>query len=195
MIDFNLLARIAKLVALLGFLLPWVVVSCSNNEIAQATGVQLMTGHIEPSEAMKQMGGADMSGGRHDPDPNIYVIAAFAVIAVGLLLGLVTRARAAAAIMLCASLAGIGLSYYSIQDMRAGLTRSMSDSHAGRRGSEDVPFMSGAQQDDMTRAMAGAIKVEQKEGFWVTLGALAVAALMSLFMLSYRRQGPPPRSG
>ena len=48
-IDFNVLARLTKLIALLGFFLPWVAVSCSGKEIATGTGWGLMTGHLDPS--------------------------------------------------------------------------------------------------------------------------------------------------
>ncbi|MBK6704779.1 MAG: hypothetical protein IPG56_14215 [Caulobacteraceae bacterium] len=48
-IDFNQIARIGKLVALLGFFLPWVTVSCSNTDILTATGWQLMTGDPQPA--------------------------------------------------------------------------------------------------------------------------------------------------
>ena len=36
--DYLLLGRVAKLAALLGFVLPWVTVSCSGTEILTATG-------------------------------------------------------------------------------------------------------------------------------------------------------------
>ena len=47
-IDFNQIARLGKLVALLGFFLPWVTVSCSNTEIMQANGSQLIVGDPQP---------------------------------------------------------------------------------------------------------------------------------------------------
>jgi hypothetical protein len=40
------LGRIAKVVALLLFVLPWVTVSCADQTLVSMTGVNLATGHI-----------------------------------------------------------------------------------------------------------------------------------------------------
>ena len=81
-IDFNQIARIGKLIALLGFFLPWVTVSCSNTEILQATGWQLMTGDPQPAGPLEGM--ADQRQRAEESEPAVIIIAAFAVILIGL---------------------------------------------------------------------------------------------------------------
>src|SRR5262249_28247509 len=124
---FNAFARLAKLVALLGFLLPWVVVSCSNTVIASATGLQLMTGDLHPAGPLAGQG-MDQK-----PHPDAVVIAAFVAIIAGLALATFLRARAASAALLASSVAAIALCFYSIEDMRAGLERQ---AHAHRYARE-----------------------------------------------------------
>ena len=41
------IARIAKVVALAGFLMPWLLVSCQGQEIASATGWQMAIGEMD----------------------------------------------------------------------------------------------------------------------------------------------------
>ncbi len=176
--DYLLLGRVAKLVALLGFFLPWVTVSCSGTEILEATGVQLMTGDIEPSGPLA---GAETD---QEPEPAPLVIAAFAVLAVGLLAAILMKNRAAACALLIGALGGIGLSYYSVQNMREEMTRSMSE--AQDKGAEERASgaFSAEQQSDMARAMASAIEIEEQEGFWLTIGAAGVAAIFGLLVLA-----------
>ena len=49
------LGRIAKVIALLLFVLPWVTVSCADQTLVSMTGVDLATGHI--TMAANPMGG------------------------------------------------------------------------------------------------------------------------------------------
>lgn len=187
-IDFNLIARIAKFVALFGFLLPWVTVSCSGTEILHATGVQLMTGHPEPSGPLA-MGDAHAQL-NEDSKPAVLVIAAFGVIAIGLFCSFLTRKQTAAATMLVTALLGLGLSYYSVQNMRAEMTRSIQHEREKQQqaASQDSgTFFSVEQQSQMGDAIASAIKVEEKEGFWITLFGCALAALFALLTLATKR--------
>lgn len=167
----NLAARIAKLVALFGFLLPWVVVSCSGAEIARATGVQLMTGDMQLSGAAE---GASAGDG---PDPNIVVILACAVIAIGLLASLALRGRQAAIVLAVSSIAAIGAAVYSIEDMRGSLNREMARSQQEAAGG---PFGSDEMSRQMAESMRNMIRVEERPGYWVTVGGLGAAAVLSL---------------
>ena len=63
------LARIAALVAIFGFFLPWAEVSCSGQPLAHETGIQLITG----------AGGAGAPA-HHD----LWVAASFGFIVLGL---------------------------------------------------------------------------------------------------------------
>ena len=63
------IVRIAKVVALLAFVLPWVAVSCNGTDIATASGIELIQGTMsENPEAAKQMGfpGGETSQGTSD---------------------------------------------------------------------------------------------------------------------------------
>jgi hypothetical protein len=175
--NYLLLGRIAKLVALLGFFLPWVTVSCSDTVILEATGWQLMTGDIQANEAL------EANVREEDPDPSPVVIAAFAAIFLALGASFLAKGRIAAAIIVGGAVLGAGLSYYAIADMRAEMTRSLDEAER-ERPAEDSPLFSAEQQRDMARAVAGAIRVEEQEGYWLTLGALGAAFVFGLFVFA-----------
>jgi|CXWL01.1.fsa_nt_gi hypothetical protein len=193
-IDFNQIARIGKLIALLGFFLPWVTVSCSNTEILQATGWQLMTGDPQPAGPLEGM--ADQRQRAEESEPAVIIIAAFAVILIGLGTSLMTRAQTAAISMLVCAVLGIGISYYGVQNMRSELRREITETQSEQQGAvADNPFFSGDQQREMSAAAADSIDVEEQEGYIVTQGGLVLAALFSLLTLFRRRQpvaGEPP---
>jgi hypothetical protein len=180
-IDFNQIARLGKLIALLGFFLPWVTVSCSSTEILNATGWQLMTGDPQPAGPLEGMSEQRQA---EDAEPAVIIIAAFAVILIGLVCSLFTRTQAAAITMLVTSVLGIGVSYYGVENMRTELRREISESQGGQGGAaQDNPFFSAEQQRDLSQAMASNITLKEEEGYVVTLGGLALAALFSLLTL------------
>lgn len=175
-IDFNQIARLGKLIALLGFLLPWVTVSCSNTAILTATGWQLMTGDPQPVGAGN---GVEMRG--EDWEPAVLVIAAFGLVLIGLACSLWTRARAAAATMLVCAVLAIGVSYYSVENIRHELRREASEANAGETG-----ILGAEQQREITQSVSSAITVKEEEGYIVTHTGLLIAALFSLLTL-FRR--------
>ncbi|MEZ5955749.1 MAG: hypothetical protein R3C27_00850 [Hyphomonadaceae bacterium] len=193
-IDFNQIARIGKLVALLGFFLPWVTVSCSNTEILQATGWQLMAGDPQPAGPLESM--SDQRQRAEESEPAVIIIAAFAVILIGFGTGLVTRAQTAAISMLVCAVLGIGISYYGVQNMRSELRREITETQSGQQeAAADNPFFSASQQREMSTAVADSIDVEEQEGFFVTQIGLLLAALFSLLTLFRKQQpvvGAPP---
>jgi len=191
-VDFNQLARVGKIVALLGFLLPWVTVSCSGTEILTATGVQLMTGDPQLAGPLAGMAESQQAQQQDDAEPSIVTIAAFAAIALGLLLGLVTRSRTAAAIMLAGAVAGAGLSYFSIENMRQEMRRELSGQQSGEPAAEENPFFSAEDQRQMSQAMASSVRVVEEEGYYLTLGALALSAVFALLTLFARRVEATP---
>lgn len=176
--DYLLLARVGKLVALIGFLLPWVTVSCSGTEILQATGVQLMTGDLEPSGAFAQMEQTQTD----DAEPSIPVILACAALLIGLGAGVLTKGKTAAAAMLIGAVAAIALSYFAIFNMRAEMTRQGEEAQSQQV--EDTPYFSAEQQRELTQAAASAIKIEEEEGYWLTMGAAGIAGILSLLVLA-----------
>jgi hypothetical protein len=183
-IDFNQIARLGKIVALLGFFLPWVTVSCSGTEILTATGWQLMTGDPQPAGPLE---GAQRDE-TEDAEPSIAVIAAFAVILAGLLCSLFTRTQAAAITMLVTAVLGIGVSYYAMENMRSELRREITESQDEQAGNlADTPFVSADQQRELGDAVASSITVKEEEGYLVTHGGLVLAAIFSLLTLFGRR--------
>lgn len=185
-IDFNQIARIGKIVALLGFLLPWVTVSCSNTEILSATGVQLMTGDPQPAGPLA---GMDQQSRTDDAEPAVIIIAAFAIILIGLGISLFTRTRSAAIAMLATSALGIGVSYYGVENMRGELQRQISEGQREQSAEMgDNPFISGDQQRELTQAVASNITVKEEEGYVVTHSGLLAAAIFSLLTLFRRRK-------
>lgn len=187
-IDFNQIARLGKFVALLGFFLPWVTVSCSNTEILSATGWQLMTGDPQPAGPLEGM--ADQRQQSEDSEPAVIIIAAFAVILIGLVSSLFTRTQAAAVTMLVTSVLGIGISYYGVENMRTELRRQITESQSEQSEAiGDTSFFGAAQQRELSEAVSSSITVEEQEGYKVTHGGLLLAGLFSLLTL-FRRRTP-----
>ena len=185
-IDFNQIARIAKLVALLAFFLPWVTVSCSSTEMMNATGWQLMIGDPQPAGPFSNV------ESDRDPEPAPLVIAAFVVVLAGLAASLVTRGRTAALSIVAGAVLGAGLAYASVQNLRSEMQREISEAQDEQGGG--APFISAEQQDELSRSVAEQIRVEEQEGYWLTLGALLLAALFAMLTLMSRRvaaTGPP----
>lgn len=190
-IDFNQLARLGKLVALLGFFLPWVTVSCSNTELLNATGWQLMTGDPQPAGPLEGMG--DQQQRAEDAEPAVIIVVAFAVILIGLVVSFFTRAQTAAIAMLSCAVLGIGISYYGVENMRTELRREISEGQSEQSAQlGDNPFLGADQQRELSESMAANITVEEQEGYVVTHGGLLFAAVFSLLTLSRRRQTQTP---
>ena len=85
------LARLAALVAIFGFFLPWAEVSCSGQPLAHETGIQLITG-----------GGAGAVAPTHH---DLWVAMSFGVIVLGLVGCLLVRGQRAAVILMATALA------------------------------------------------------------------------------------------
>ncbi len=175
--DYLLLARVGKLVALIGFVLPWVTVSCSGTEILEATGWQLMTGDLQPTGAFAQM-----EQNQESAEPSIAVIAALILVVAGLACGFLTKGRTAAGVMLGCAVLAMVLSYASIANMRSEVTRQANEGQ--NEEIQDNPYMSADQQRELARAAASAIRIEEQEGYWLTMGALGGTAILSLLVLA-----------
>src|SRR6185295_17295914 len=95
------LGRIAKVVALLLFLLPWVTVSCADQTLVSMTGLDLATGHVNMTA--NPMGGPSMTApAEHGGD--LFVILGAVLILVGLALSFVLKgAKGAMAAAGCAA--------------------------------------------------------------------------------------------
>jgi hypothetical protein len=189
-------ARIAKVVALLAFVLPWVAVSCNTVDIATATGIELIQGKMtENPEAGRQIsarmglpaGGSNsdvgMGGAEDMPDLglNFFGVAAAAVIAVGLVLSFLGKGRNAARNVLVTSLLGMALAFGTVwwwkdQVKRQGGSEGETPSRAGSpfSGAGGSPFGGGG--IDAMGARTLDEMLQERFGYWITLGALALAA-------------------
>jgi len=172
-INWMWLTRIAKVLALLFFLLPWLAVSCNGTPLIEASGLQMATGN--PTIADFPM--AEASSNKTNMDPAWWVIVAAVVILAGLgaSLGL-KRGNPGARLALASSvlallLLGGGMAS-GAHKMRAALDEAMQE----ETGEAD------AMTRNMAAMMANTIKIEIKAGYWLTLimlGAAGGAAFMA----------------
>lgn len=198
--------RIAKVIALLAFILPWVAVSCSipgqgSVDIATASGIELIQGKMTANpDAEKQMtqgmggilgpdaaagdgGGSDASasmGEMPELGLNFFGIAAAAVILIGLLLTFVGKGSSAARNALITSLIGAALVFATVwwwkdqmkkQDQMDGGPAASESPFGGA----DNPFGDASGMGAMGQEMIDSM-LQERFGYWITLGALVVAA-------------------
>jgi hypothetical protein len=179
--------RIAKVVALLAFVLPWVAVSCQGVDLATASGIELIQGTMTTNpDASKQLG-AQFGGGMGgvsvednsapqtaDLGMNYFALATAVVIALGLALTFIGAAKAAARNAIVTSLLAAALSYGAIWQFKEAVkAQSMQEQGASQ---SDNPFggdMGGmaSMGQDMINNM-----LQERFGYWIVLGALIVAA-------------------
>lgn len=164
-------ARIAKVVAIVGFSLPWVAVSCANQRIASASGFSLAIGDVNVINPLN--GAAHHIHGQ----PNWWLAAAVVAIVGGLALGLALRGRGAAGAMLAAALLGAALSAAGLWSLYAGRDHDMM-----RVEAEAV----GAGQS------GGLARIDTLYGFWLTLAGLAATAGLSTMALTQATRAPEP---
>ena len=145
------LARIAALVAIFGFFLPWAEVSCSGQPLAHETGIELITG-----------GGAG-AGAVGPAHHDLWVAASFGLIVLGLAGGLLARGRQAAAILTAAALAAAAASLI-------GVSREVPSAQV------QAQLAAGPSGDASVRQAASElIRARLEYGYFVTLGGLIVA--------------------
>jgi hypothetical protein len=153
------------------FFLPFVSISCSGQDIATLSGVQLVTGaevEVDPAfvEQMEEAFGAegsDVPQETEETDPSIWAIVALAAAVIGVVAGFVTKGRTRAMASLVAALVGL-----------AGLIGLRFDL-----------------QGDVSEA-EGLVSISYKIGYWiVALLFLALALAHGMFMRGARQTGPP----
>jgi hypothetical protein len=154
--DLMKIARGAKVVALVGFLLPWVVVSCQGQTVARASGVDLLTGH------MTIIGSAPQSG-----SPVIWALLAVILIIAGLVMSFQAPEELRSRWVAGAALAAALFCIFTVGNVSAGAHKQ------------------GARQGLVGEA-AAAIRVEPQIGFWITLLALLTAGGLGALMATGR---------
>ena len=185
--------RIAKVLALLAFVLPWVAVSCNNVDIATASGIELIQGTMsENPEAGKQfnrqmesrfgsgLGGAGdaadatsgLGGSPPDLGINVFGIAAAAVIAIGLALSFAGKGKTAARNVMVTSLIGLALCFGTVWWWKEQVKSQSARENGG--AAAESPF-GGDGMGAMGQGMIDQM-LQERFGYWIALGALAVAA-------------------
>ncbi|MDB5678033.1 hypothetical protein [Sphingomonas bacterium] len=159
--------KIPKAIALLAFLLPWMTVSCSGTKVAEASGWELVLGHIRPVIAAA----ADKPQATH---LNYYLAAAVALSAIGLVLSLMRRRLAMAVV--ATSLGAVALIW-------AG-TNQYSNTRLAEAAAKS------GKESGLDSVAASMIRVDWQVGYWVALAALAVAAVLAF--LAIRDPDEPP---
>jgi len=159
------LARVAAVVAIFGFFLPWAEVSCSGQSLAHETGLQLITG-----------GAGTAAPAHHD----LWVAAALGLIVVGLAGGLLVRGRGAAMILAAAAFAAAAASLM-------GAAQEVPSAGA------QAQLVAGPSGDASAAQAAGElIRAKLEYGYFVTLGGLIVTIVAGGLSVAGRRSPSEP---
>ncbi|MEQ1781840.1 MAG: hypothetical protein ABMA14_10800 [Hyphomonadaceae bacterium] len=192
--------RIAKLLALLAFVLPWAAVSCQDVDVATASGIELIQGKMtmnpdanrQMNQKMGSMMGGDAgapasqggfggasNGGATEAMPdlgmNFIGIGAAAVILVGLLLSFVGTTKSAARNVLVTSLLGLALCYGTIW-MWKEQVKGQSPRDGGTGAAESSFGGGGAGGMGAMGANMIDNMLQERFGYWIAISALVVAA-------------------
>lgn len=170
---FNL-ARGAKGVALLLFLLPWVTVSCAGQDLVSMSGVDLATGTVTMRNPIT---GATETPPGAGPGGDMAVIAAASLIIASLVLTFVLRRSQAALLAMAGSAAAAALLCYTVFVRLPGEMRDTPLAPGGQSGRTEALGMN-AQQ------MAELVRINIEIGFWLTLAALAAAIVLNFMARS-----------
>jgi hypothetical protein len=164
------LGRIAKVIALLLFVLPWVTVSCADQTLVSMTGVDLATGHISMA-ANPMVGPSAAAPAEHGGD--LLVIIGAVLILAGLAVSFILKgSRGAMAAGACAALAAVSLAYTVLVRIPGAARADATSSAGGGAGSAGGPS---------PEQIAEMIRVNIQIGFYLCLAAL-IAAVVFDFM-------------
>lgn len=204
------IARGLKVLALVLFLTPWLVVSCQGSPLIEASGMDLIAGDLEPPQDSPLAGlaagsrvqadlelteppGEAIEPSRPDrPGSDVleagrwWALAGALLIGAALMLGAVLRPvrKAAAAALAASALALVALGggmAWTVSEFKAELREAISDGPAP--GADDQFSQFG---QTMAAGLAGAIQIEVRFGYWLTLVALGLGAAASLMAAAGR---------
>jgi hypothetical protein len=191
------LIRLAKVIALLAFILPWAAVSCQGADVATATGIEMMQGKMSPNPDFEREigerfgGGGLLDGGEVESDPpmelglNIFAIGAGIVVLAGLGLSFLGAPRTATRNTLVTSLLAIALAGAAFWWFREGVFNSVREDGGGPSNNGQAGGSFGVAESQFLDSM-----VQHRYGFWINIGALVVAAGAAGVVLA-RRETPP----
>jgi hypothetical protein len=171
--------QVAKTVALLAFLLPWVTVSCAGQQIASISGLRLATGVITVRNPMN--GALE----RHAGSANWAVLLAALAIALALLVSFVRAGKAGRLAGLALSVVAAALSVYAVlvdipHQLMAGVRQQQNSGDLGSSGDIGSSF---------TQSIEHAFRVDPAIGFWITILALAAACVLDWLLHRRRADG------
>lgn len=164
------MARGAKGIALLLFLLPWVTISCQGQDLASFSGYNLATGSVSVPNPITGAAEAPPGAGERD----IPVIAAALLILLSLAATFVLK-RGQAALVAAggAAVSALLISYTVLVKVPARMRESAAAEGGSGMGGQDIADM---------------ISIDVQIGFWLTLAALIAA--VALNWLSRGRASP-----
>lgn len=207
-------ARGLKVLALVLFFTPWLVVSCQGSPLIEASGVDLITGDLEPpsdsplgglaqqAQAQAELDLTDPPGEAVEPAQSDrpgsdvleagrwWALAGAGLIVVALVAGLVVKPvrKAATAALAVSALAlavlGGGMAW-TVSEFKAELREAISDAPAP--GADDQFSQFG---QTMAAGLAGAIEIEVQLGYWLAMIVLALGAGATFMTMTGR---PMPR--
>lgn len=161
--DLMSVARGAKVVALVGFFLPWISVSCSGQELGSASGLSLAAGFLSARNPMTGMMETQSVG------PVLWLVAAILVIGIGLFLSFdEDHPQNAKALTVGAGLALV-LCMIGLGAVNGGAAKQ-----ANRQGGGQFA------------GMGQMIQVNTRSGYWLTFWSLALATGLGGVILSGR---------
>ena len=157
-------ARVAKLVALLLFFVPWLAVSCNDQTLIQATGMQLVTGTPEVAENMVKP---------VDIGAAWWAITALVLIVAGLLGSFVFRnVKTSGRVVLLSSVLALvvltGGVTQTIGKLKSELEEATSSSSGGNSQKE--------LERQLAAMLGSGIEIDVKAGFHWLFGVLIVSA-------------------
>ena len=155
----TLIARIGKVCALVGFFLPWALVSCSGQPIATMSGFALAIGDVP---IRNPVNGAIQD--QHSSS-NIFLVLALLAIVVGLAASFApewsTKAKNAAWALLVGAVSAAALSLIGIMTLY---------------GARDEEIAKAQASNQFAGGVASLVQINTQYGLWFTLIALATAA-------------------
>jgi hypothetical protein len=150
------LARIAQIVALVGFVLPWITVSCQGRVLAQVSGLDMALGRATIRNPFTGVSHA------HGGSPNATIVFALVFILAGLVVSFnLSVVRVALANMIACGTSLLLIGYEVLVSASSAIRSETASPQAAENGLE--------------RGLADAVKVGTGFGFWLTCAALAAA--------------------
>lgn len=191
--------RILKLVALLGFALPWFAISCANRPVIEPRGYELALGLeirvgeefryqadaeglVQPAAYTPAQAPANPRGWK--PHAAVQALAAFAFLALAgaLVAGFFLRERMFHLISAGAGFAAAGLAFSAVFGVKLEVDRQLQQ---GEQGID--PAFSG-----MATSM---LKFSFEPGVWVTVAAAALASVAACVALAMAQRRAPSKQG